>query len=391
MARGFKIADGFVEIRGEVDKNQIRRTSTRAGEVAGDHFSRAMDNRVGGRRFGRRLGRRLGRRVALTFTDAFGEGLLRPNPRVLSTLRTGVAGWMASPMGLAGLAAAAIFVASFVSAVLTSGALAALGVGFLGLGAFAVRESELVAASWKDTAAQISSALADSAKALVGPFADAADRIGHEFTFRLAPHLRSIFEQLAPAVDPLVGGLLDTVESFLARIAPNMSRLTHEFLIPFAEQLPRLGEALGAFVDTLVRNAPTVTEGFVDIVDVTVTLLDVLDDTLVILTRLWTWFNRIHGVVSPGTAAMRALSVETGGASTSISNFLGVINPVAGMMGLFRTGADEAAGAGRFLAGQIDVATVSMRDAITVAGDLAEVLDRLNGAALSAQIGRAHV
>lgn len=225
----FKIADGFVEIHGEVDEEQIRRSAKRAGDSSGDHFSRAFTNAIGRTPvFARGEGfTLLGRRSSRRWFAGFAAGLFTPDPGVLAALRTGVPAALASPIGLGAISLAATFVASFVAAVIGSATLGLVGVALLGLGAFGVRASEQVGAAWERAGRRISTSLADAAESLVGPFTDAADAIGTGFVVRIAPRLREIFTGLAPSVAPLVESVIATVERLLAGIAPHKIGRAH--------------------------------------------------------------------------------------------------------------------------------------------------------------------
>lgn len=341
-----------------------------------------------------------GRLMARRWMAGFAVSMLKPDPRILSALRTGVAGWMASPMGLAALSVAAVFVTSFIGAVLASGISALLGGLFVGLGALALRENEQIQAAFTRTGRRIDSAFTESAAGLIDPFLAAADDIGDGFVTRIAPRLKSIFDDIAPGIAPLVEGLLGTVDNLLAKIQPHMAGLTREFLVPFSQQLPRLGESLGNFLATIIRNGPLVADAFEDIVDVTIFLLDITDDLIVLLTRLWTWFNNIWHITGSLSGAFGLLSKETNGASNAFQILGSAVAPILSLLGVFNTeggrGAklysdrfapamgNASAATDRFATAQ-EIANDSMSTAITRAGSLKDALDILSGGALAAR------
>lgn len=399
----FKIADGHVEIHGEVDENQIRRAASRAGDQSGDHFTRAMGRRVKlfaeGNSF-TELHRGAGRRSAGRWLTGFTAGLLKPNPQILATLRTGVAGWMASPLGLAGGAVALIWVASFISAIISSGVSALLGGLFIGLGALALRENEQIQAAFTRTGRRIDSAFTESAAGLIEPFLEAADDIGDGFVTRIAPRLRSIFDDIAPAVGPLVEGVIGTVESLLAKIQPHMTELTRDFLIPFSAQLPRLGESLGNFLATILRNGPAVAKAFEAVVDTVIFLVDVMDDIVIVGTKAFAVFNELIPMLGGMSGQLFKLSAETNGSADAFSKMLPPLTQFAFAVGMFEETGSRAArffddrfrpsiggltAATDSFVTQQELANTSMAAAITNAGGLSDALDILSGGALAAR------
>lgn len=465
MAKGFKIADGYVEVRGEPNRDQIRATAAKAGDEAGDHFTRALGNRLrsphfvrgpfsmleghsrsAGQRFGaiytdalmrqvsrnlqrareegifdqwtkeaRRVGEEGGREGGRGFMRGFGGWLVTPDRGVLAALRSGIAGWMASPLGLAGAAVAGVFIASFASAVISSASLALVGGAFGVLAGVALRENERIQDAWVRTGRRINSSLANSAESLAGTFVAAGDRIGSHFVTRVEPRLEQIFEGLAPGVDDLVDGSLGAVDRFLARIAPNAEALTEGFLVPMAEQLPRLGESAGNFVETLILNGPTIAEAFEGVVTITDQFLRVLDDVLVVGSQVFNFFvgwndfvrsTPLWDFMQPGGLLRGPFAKGFEFRDWVIDQDVPVLSHVASGFGMIRTEAQRAAESSRnftdigedlWLSLQRGVIqsdrfgnsmihnAESMGQAIVAAGGLADALAILTGGTLAAR------
>lgn len=240
--------------------------------------------------FAEEIGGQSGGRASRSFWGNFTNGLLTPERGVVSALRTGVPAALGSPIGIAAVALATTFVGSFVAAVIGSGALALIGGAIAGLGGIALRENERVRSSFLRTARRIDSAFTAAAEGLAEPFGAAIDQVGSFFVNRLQPKIRSMFDQIAPAIGPLFEGASLAVENFLARIEPGIGRLTEEFLVPMADQLPRLGTMLGDFLMILIDNAPIFMRAFEGIVDLLELTLRILGPLLVSATNMFNVF-----------------------------------------------------------------------------------------------------
>jgi hypothetical protein len=223
------------------------------------------------------------------------------------------------------------------------------------------------------------------------PIRESIELLGDDFEDRLAPRLKGIFTAVAPSVRSMVSGILDAVDEVLAGIQRNISQIG-SFLGPLSEQLPRLGHAVGAVFDTMLRNSGLVAAGFEDLVDVTVTLLDILDDTIIVGTRLWVTFNDIGYAIGGLTGLFGQFSRVANG-QTDILTFLATtLGGLTGIYGAVRGAQENAGWATKDLTGNyedfisvVDVGIGSLDEAARAAGGLAEALDWFNGRALEAR------
>lgn len=410
----FVIAEGVVEVDARINETDIRRDSRRAGTQAGDVFSssfarsiiRGVDREFGGGRVSSRLIPGLGRRGAFVqlggesgrgFMDGFARNLFTPNPALLSAMRTGVPAVLSSPAGVAGAAVAAIFIGSFVSAVLASGALAALGGGLIGLGALGVAASEEVTVAWERMTLRIRSGFRESASGMIPFFEKAITTIGDFFVKNLQPKLKTIFDDIAPAIQPLVDSLLKTADKFLGGISGSIKDLVPT-LSKMSEQLPRLGEAAARFVNTLIDHGPEIARAFEGIVDITVNVIDALDDIIVVGTKVFNFFvdfgNMMKGIFgenpNPFGPYLKGLKAVTEGGP--LDKFIDDHFRWSGALKEVNVEAESTPGAFSRIkdaligfAGELNVGNLSMSEAIGLAGSLRNALDALSGGALAAR------
>lgn len=258
---GFQIASGFVEVRGEIDENQIRGAAARAGNESGGAFTRAYTRRI-------RKDRNLFTRAIMS---AFTE-----NRGLLMALRTGVPAVLGSPIGAAGLALGATFVASFVSGVISAGALGLLSGGILGLGAFALRENPKLVAAVEDLGNRVSSALAEAAQPLVPHFLGALETLAIGFEEKIAPLLGELFEALAPVSGQIALSLVEGLEGFLEPLSdPSVQEGLRLFVLEALPELARLGPIVGEFLAFFATHSEGVVEALSEIIDVIESLVGV--------------------------------------------------------------------------------------------------------------------
>jgi phage-related protein len=261
MAEGFKVADGYVDIRGEADRESGRRAAIVVTDEAEE------------------TGRSRSRR--------FFAALFTPDPSILSALRTGIPAVLSSPIGIAALTLGGMFAASFVSAIVAGLSLGALGGAFVALGAVALRENEKIKAAFSDTIATISEGMAQAAAPLIPAFEGALAIISDTFTNRVQPLLLEIFTGLAPIIEPLVTAVGDAIVTFLEAIAdPAVLVPLQEFFIEIAPLIPEIAAALGEFFTTLADNAGIIAAAFTIAIDIINALIRVAADVLVFFSGM---------------------------------------------------------------------------------------------------------
>jgi phage-related protein len=242
----FKIADGFVEVRGEVDKNSVR--------ASADEIVKGITDRVRGRRgnlaaAGAMAGVRLGEEVAVGTVRSFAQGLSGLQGAISSNPYVAAAGY--------GMAATMAAVAAPAIGALLSAALIG-GVGFAGVaaGIALIADDPRVAAAGGKLKDKLLGQLKDAAKPFLEPtlrsiglLDQAVDRIG--------PKFRGMFANLAPTVEPFTRGLIGFIEGML----PGVEKLTAAFR-PLAEVLgghdglAKLGRALSQAFGAIAGSGP---------------------------------------------------------------------------------------------------------------------------------------
>jgi hypothetical protein len=374
MAQGFKIADAYVEIRGEIDRNQIRAAARLAADESGSHFVRAA----------RTVAQRGGRDGAAGFWTGFAAAALRPSPGVLSALRTGIPGILASPVGLAGVVAGGAFVASFVSAVISSASLGLVGAAIIGLGALGVKNAVEVRTAWSETGAAIKASFADAARSMIPHFITSAEEVRKGFVSRIAPALAEMFGAAGPSVPGITRSILGAVGEFADRVAPNMVRLMPT-LERMAEALPLLAIGAADFVNTMIDNGPEIAEGFENLLAVSSSLLIVGADLVVVFTRLWnTFVNGITGFARTpigeffGKGGVAGLISEALGGPTLAGAFVPTGH-------VFKKIADEIVPNLTLVSDAAGLTGMKMDQAALAAGGLDAALRLLNGGTLSAR------
>lgn len=235
-------------------------------------------------------------RVARRRSGSFWGALFTPRPDIISTLRTGIPRFLGTPITAAGLALGAVFAGSFVAAVFSSGMFAAIGAGFTGLAAVVLRENRALRAEFTALGGFIQGQLENVAAPMIPAFSAAMTTVRNMFGPSIREPLMSIFEGLAPAIQPLVRSAVDTVGRVLDSLA------TPQFLDGFRTvidsitvNLPRLGDAFGEMFAELASNADDIAEAFGGVTTVISGLIGFVGDAAGAFTDL---FNAINNSFS---------------------------------------------------------------------------------------------
>lgn len=234
-----------------VTDTEMQVIATRRRIAAIDDETRAVKRQISDLDIRRELNR-----LADEEGAGFFKRLLTPNRQVLATLRTGIPAVLSSPIGLGALALGGLFVASFVSAVITAFATAGLGAVIVGAavaGLLATDEKVKGAANrWVETIKGVfTRSIKPMAAPLIGVFG-----LFEESLKRLEPTFTKISEALAPAITPLAEGMVGFVEEFLKVLTadPKTMQDIAAALTEMGRQLPGLGRSLGEFFKTLSEN-----------------------------------------------------------------------------------------------------------------------------------------
>lgn len=219
-----------VKIDAEVDKDRVER-SVRSGFVsAGQVAVRAFAG-------------------SLTGGLAILPSLIGP---ALITAGLGIAAGIAAVVGpaLGGLIASAV--------------LAAGGLGVIGLGAFLLREEPELVRAANRLMDSVKRVFRQAAQPLLEPLSDSLG-IFERLVVRIGPQLRSMFADVAPAVEPFARGLAGLVESALPGLQELISA-AEPFLRGLAAVLPDFGRDLSNFFGNIAASGPEATIFFQDFI-----------------------------------------------------------------------------------------------------------------------------
>jgi hypothetical protein len=346
------------------------------------------------REMGDFVGENAGRRAAIGFWAAFGRDGFKPNRAVLNALRTGIPGFLASPVGLAGAALGVIFLGAFASAILGGAGLALVGGAIIGLGALGAAAAQQTKDAWINTGQVIKKSFQDSALGLVAPVTRAADQVSSAFAKRIAPQLQEMFTSIAPAIGPLTDSLLDAAGRFAEAIAPNIENLVPT-LIEIGEQLPGLAEDTARFVNILIDNGPEIAEAFGGALDVIGDLVVFLGHAIAVGSKIFNFFSGIKSFMTDSDVArfftggplLSLLSKPFGGPDL-IDIFTAKGSKLEGVENVFKKVKDSADGIVPSMMNVSDatgIAGMQMGKAAEAAGGLSAALELLNGGTLSAR------
>jgi len=355
MASGFKIADGYVEIHGEVDRASIRRAAGEAGEDAGREFSRGSERASRGS-------------DARRSRDGFFRNFFTPDPGLLRVLMFPMVRAFATPLGLAAGILGLMFVTSLVATIVGALAIAAIPIAFAGLAAFILKDNALIKKDFEKLTTQIKTGLATAAAPMIPAFRNAIAIVGQLFTEQLQPKIANIFKNIAPTIGPLTAALTETINRFLAEISKAVeSSGFKQFMNDLTLNLPRLGEAIGGFFRILAENGDSIGKAFGIAVSILSNLITVLAWAIVIASSWLIGFAALwHGIQA----------VTTGAWNFIVAVVMGAVNFIRGLLdGLIRWGINT------FTTGWATMVAITR-------GAISMVLGAINGlAALPGRIG----
>ena len=129
-----------------------------------------------------------------------------------------------------------------------------LGVGFIGLGAFMLRDNKQIEAGFEKLGKKAKGVFERAAGPLKGPFLDAMRFIGDTLK-DLEPSLKGMFAAVGPMIMPLVVGLMGLLENAMPGITDALINAQPLFT-QLAVDLPVLGLSIGEFFKTISENGP---------------------------------------------------------------------------------------------------------------------------------------
>jgi phage-related protein len=346
MTEGFKIADAYVSVVGDIDRMALNRSSDRAaqeaGRTLGEKISQESSRTLGQDSKGRFVGAGLG--IGSEMGDSAAKGMfsgLSGGLGILSALGT-------NPyVAAAGLAIGAALV-PMIGAGLAAGVTAGTGLGVIGLGAFLLREEPRLvkeANRLGDTATKV---FTKAAQPMVLPFERALNQLGDLIT-ELGPDFRQMFADVAPAITPLTHGLFDLVRNAMPGLL-ELTRVAGPMLTDLAPSIAHIGTAFSIFAGQIAGVGPEATVFFKDFLTWVGGTIIMAGYLIGWLTKAYvairTFFVSIPGWVSSAWSAIQGWGSSVGSFFTSTvpgwfsslwSTITGWVSGVASAIGGFFT------------------------------------------------------
>jgi hypothetical protein len=282
MADGFKIADAFIDVETKYDKDNLvsgldksakdaepgirrvgrDRIGKPMGDGASDGLSRSIRSPLALRRLTRAAddnGRHLQKHMFARLVTGFGTGFAKAvtlgmaNVNVGSSFRNNP---IVTSVGLAIGALMATTIVSGLAATLTAVLAGGVGLGFIGLGAFLLKDEPEVERAGKRLGDTFKRVFGTAAGAMLMPIVGALNIFSKSIE-KMQPTIDRIFRTMAPAILPLAEGLA----GFLEALGPGLEALAQvgrDVLIDLGKNLPGWGESLGNFFIKIRDNWPAI-------------------------------------------------------------------------------------------------------------------------------------
>lgn len=328
---GEGMADGAEDgIRNNQDS--INRAGSDSGRESGDAAGRSFAQRFGDRARSAFLS--AAKTAAKGFANALGSALQGAGSAVIpivSGLATLVGGTFVAALAvilgpaLAGIVSGAIIALSGIG----------LGLGAIGLGAFALKEVEPLKNAFKELTKTFKDVGQAAAKPLLKPLVAEIGNIRELFR-QLQPEFKSIFKSLAPALKPLNQSLGIFIGSLVRGIKGSMPGILAA-LEGFGKGLEFAGGVLGDFFKTIFSNKDVIdntTEALFKIIFGPLKLLGPLISGLNVIFGAWNnaiilfansdiWSTILNGIttfVDGGTGAIQRIKDAWGPLADAIQN-----------------------------------------------------------------------
>lgn len=226
----FKIAEAYVEIRPDIDRNSFRNDVRRIANEAESAFG------------GKNTGERIGKQFSQGFLSTLGEGM-----RNVSSIASGTFGLV--------FLGAVIALAPIIGAAFTVALLGSLGLGFIALGGLILAGTvKGFADGLKNAIDSMLASLRKAAEPLVVPFKNAAKQIAQAFK-DMVPILHNIFAGLAPMIEPLAKAMTAFFTNIFKGVEKALPGI-NAVLKAISDHLPGLGTAIGDFFAYIGSQAP---------------------------------------------------------------------------------------------------------------------------------------
>jgi hypothetical protein len=366
VARGFKIADAFVEISG--DKDQLRRdvaslpndlgpVMDRAGKQAGERLNKGVTDEVkklpgkvgpDAERGGRETGDKLSRGMQMA--------LIRNSPLIAAAIAGALAA--GAPVAIAGAKAM-----------------------FAGIGIVAAAQSDKVRQAWLGTWDSIKSGAEQDAGVLVPILTGAAAQITRAFQ-QMRPELQDIFSAAAPQIQTFTESITRAAQNALPGLVDAV-RNAGPVMDGLGNLVESVGTGLSDFFSGLSEHAPAAGASFTALGTAVGNLLPVLSDLLgtgvevaqTFLPMLGGALGALHTVLQAVGPALPSLTAAIGGWKVGqlAAGWLGSAAGAVGKVGDALGGSEEGAS--------------GFASALSFVGDNAESISEKAGPILGAALG----
>lgn len=431
---GFRVAEGFIDVKTRVDRMQVNRAGREAGgdfadrvvETARDRIDRRKDliarelAKIGdhsgtkaGERFAEgffrdsqgRLRDRRGRFAAMTDgIEQVGQDAGRQFANGFVNLVTGnTAAALKSPPFAATLVSAIVAVSPLLASAVSGALISGIGLAGIGLG---------LAAAFTDAEGPARAALSKLGKRLgedwrkmgdmfQGVAVEAVGILGEEWDKRLPDMMRGL-ESLLGFVEPVTRGVARFMGEIISGLSTVMER-AGPLLLVFEQELGETGEAIRRFLEMITED----TDGAVMGLKI---IFELLQGTFLalglIISGLTASFEGLVAIfdlmydkmlLNHEAAGVLALPLlATAAAADKLIGYLDEINGQSSEYGRAARYASTATDAWGNSLGMLrgktadnvtqqDLLNASMNESVKVVGDLTRVLDILNGRALDAR------
>jgi phage-related protein len=304
VADGFKIADAYVDVETKYDRDQVTEAAQVAGEDAGEEFSRSSGRRLRDSRgrfisttedvFGESAdkgGRSGGRRGARSLLRSMGDAVKATagvlfTPKITGAIGEGLMGFVKSPVGLAAVGSVAASLGTMLAAGIASTLAVALGsgigLGFIGLGAFLLKDEPKLIEAAKRIGNTFKNVFGGAAKThFLKPMIQALGII-NTLLHNLRNPINAIFKALAPAIVPLARGLSGMIENMMPGLTALMAVVGQT--LGFEEPLMSLGAFINEALLAVAKNWPKIMESFFMFMEDLGTVLRVLGTAFIWLS-----------------------------------------------------------------------------------------------------------
>lgn len=193
---------------------------------------------------------KLGGDSGATFSSSLTDSLTKGLGPLTSLIPTALSNPVTAGVAVILAALASVYAA----ALLAAGAIGGIGLGFLALGALALKGNAEVSSAFDKLIDRIQKTFSDAAEPLVKPLVKAFETIGDAIE-KIGPQLEDAFVDLAPAIDALAEGFAGFIDNVMPGLV-DILVASVPLITEFAKQLPGLGQALSDFFGILALAGP---------------------------------------------------------------------------------------------------------------------------------------